>query len=92
MISIHFLSAVPAATTNLPGTFFPQSSSEGASFQITGGHPTVDELHALLVAEDDEWNLVEFDEVTGVGFLQVIDWTPPSPGTVVMLSTQRKAA
>jgi hypothetical protein len=52
----------------------------------------VDELHALLVAEDDEWNLVEFDEVTGVGFLQVIDWTPPSPGTVVMLSTQRKAA
>lgn len=92
MISIHFLSAVQTPANNLPTTFFPHTNGEGAVFKVEGGSPTTDQLHAMLVAEDDEWNLVEYNETTGVGFLQVIDWTPPLPGTVVTFQPLRKAA
>lgn len=92
MISILFLSAVLAPADNLPGPFFPHTHVEGAAFKLEGGSPTVDQLHAMLVAEDDEWNLVEYDETTGLGFLQVIDWNPPLPGTVVNLQPLSKAA
>lgn len=93
MTNILFLSATPAPASNLPSLYFSRACCDGAEFQVEGlQFPTLDALHSMLIAEDDEWNLIAYDEVTGRGFLQVIDWTAPEPGTVVSLRDARMAA
>lgn len=93
MTNILFLSSTPAPADNLPSLYFSQACCDGAEFQVEGQHfPTLDVMHSMLIAEDDEWNLVAYDEDTGRGFLQVIDWNAPEPGTVVSLREARMAA
>lgn len=93
MTRIRFLTVNPAQDLNLPSLFFPQASTDGAEFQVEGQqYPSFNDLHDMLIAEDDEFQVVDYNEQTGRGFLRVIDWTAPEPGTVLDLVPILKAA
>ncbi|MHC5194708.1 hypothetical protein ACYSUW_13235 [Pseudomonas frederiksbergensis] len=93
MTRVRFLTVNAAHDHNLPSLFFPQASTDGAEFQVEARpYPTFNDLHDMLIAEDDEFHLVEYNTETGHGFLRVIDWTAPEPGTVLDLAPALKAA
>ncbi|MDF9779076.1 hypothetical protein [Pseudomonas baetica] len=93
MTRVRFLTVNAAQDLNLPSLFFPLASTDGAEFQVEAQpYPAFNDLHDMLIAEDDEFLLVEYDTETGRGFLRVIDWTAPEPGTVLDLVPVLKAA
>lgn len=93
MTRVRFLTVNAAQDPNLPSLFFSQASTDGAEFQVEDLHyPSRNDLHDMLITEDDEFHLVEYNEQTGRGFLRVIDWTAPEPGTVLELVPVLKAA
>lgn len=86
VIQILITRAEDAPAPGLPSYFCPGSGNSGALFQVIGeAIPAEVDLALALTSWNDCASLLSYDEMSGVGFLQVVDEDPPAAGTLLDL-------
>lgn len=75
-----------ASDPDLPSHLFPGCGSDGAGFAVQGPHiPSYIDIDKRLYRWDFDCCLVDYSEVTGIGYFRMVDADAPAQGTLISL-------